>query len=137
MEREPETFKPPKRYSVPNPPEGVKVKVQIMQRVKGGCIDLPGREKVSQICPRAGSACVAGTLRIGRAVVLGVPDILYVDAPLAGKQLAVPGVTGRQDAIEQVDAARHRFDEVFGRARAHEIPRPLLGQPWRGARDEV
>ena len=35
MEREPETFKPPKRYSVPNLPQSVKVKVQVMQRVKG------------------------------------------------------------------------------------------------------
>ena len=40
MERQPETFEPPKRYSVPNPPQGVKVKVQVMQRVKGGRVDL-------------------------------------------------------------------------------------------------
>src|SRR5436190_23797533 len=36
----PETFKPPKRYTFPNPAEGVKVKAQVMQRVKGRGVHL-------------------------------------------------------------------------------------------------
>jgi hypothetical protein len=36
-----------KRYSVPNRPHGVKVKVQIMQRVKGACEHLAGEEQVA------------------------------------------------------------------------------------------
>ena len=63
MEREPETFKPPKRYSVPNPAESVKVKVQIMQRVKGGRVHLAGQKKMTQIRARAGAARVAGARR--------------------------------------------------------------------------
>ena len=49
MEREPKTFKPPKRYTFPNPPKGVKVKVQVMQCVKGGGIDLAGLKEVTKI----------------------------------------------------------------------------------------
>jgi hypothetical protein len=47
MEREPETFKPPEHNSVPNLPQSVKVKVQVMQRVKGGRVDLPGLEQMA------------------------------------------------------------------------------------------
>ena len=35
---------------------------------------------------------------------------------------------GRQDAIEQIDAALHRADQVVGLADAHEIARRVLGQ---------
>jgi hypothetical protein len=49
MERQPETFKPPKHYSVPNPANRVKVKVQVMQRVKGGGVDFPGLKKMPKI----------------------------------------------------------------------------------------
>jgi hypothetical protein len=47
MERSPETFEPPKRYSVSNLPNSVKVKVQVMQRVKGGRVDFAGGEKMT------------------------------------------------------------------------------------------
>src|SRR5262245_25552695 len=103
MEREPETFKPPERYSVPNLPQSVKVKVQVMQRVKGRRVDFTRLEQMAQIGPRTGAAGVAGAGRIERAIVLRVLCILDVDAAGAGEQLAVPGVAGRQDAIKEVD----------------------------------
>ena len=82
MERCPETFEPPKRYSLPNPPQGVKVKVQVMQRVKGGRVHLAGQKQVPQIGPGTGPAGVAAARRIGRPIVLGVPRVLDVDAAL-------------------------------------------------------
>jgi hypothetical protein len=51
MQRLPELFERAKRYSVPNPLHGVKVKVQIMQRVKGTSEDLAGDKQVAQIGP--------------------------------------------------------------------------------------
>ena len=51
MERKPEILKPPKRYSVPNPAECVKVKVQIMQRVKGGRTPFVGQKQMAKIGP--------------------------------------------------------------------------------------
>ena len=51
MERQPETVKPPERYSVPNPTQGVKVKVEVMQRVKGGRVDIVRHVQMSKIGP--------------------------------------------------------------------------------------
>jgi hypothetical protein len=51
VEFSPEIVKPPKRYSLPNPPKRVKVKVQIMQRVKDGSPHLAGHEQVPEIRP--------------------------------------------------------------------------------------
>jgi hypothetical protein len=51
MERSSETFKPPEHYSVLNPAQSVKVKVEVMQRVKGGCVDFARQKEVAQICP--------------------------------------------------------------------------------------
>src|SRR6185437_14964718 len=101
MERCPETFKPLKRYSVPNLSERVKVKVQVMQRVKGGRVDFAGLEKVPQISTRAGPARMATARRIRGTIVLGVPRILNIDRPFAGEQLPVPGVSRRKHAVEQ------------------------------------
>ena len=42
-----------------------------------------------------------------------------------------------QDAIEQVDAARHALDQVVGHAAAHEIPRPVVGQLRGGVRHDL
>jgi hypothetical protein len=36
----PESFEPSKPKTLSNPAKGVKVKVQVMQRVKGGSVDL-------------------------------------------------------------------------------------------------
>src|SRR3954464_9921358 len=89
VKREPETFEPPKRYSVPNPPQGVKVKVEVMQRVKGGRVDLVGHVQMAQIRARTGRAGVAAAGRIGRAAVVGIARVPDVETPLAGEQLAV------------------------------------------------
>ena len=51
MERLPETLEPTELNSLPNPPHGVKVKVQIMQRVKGRRRHLAGHEEMPQVGP--------------------------------------------------------------------------------------
>ena len=65
-----------------------------------------------QIGPRKVPAGVAAARRIDRAVVLGKLRVLDVERALAGEELAVPGVPGRQHAVEHVDAAGHGLDEV-------------------------
>ncbi len=47
MEREPEAFKPPEHYSVPNPSHGVKVKVQIVERIEDTCGHLAREKEVA------------------------------------------------------------------------------------------
>src|SRR5262249_17689548 len=101
---DPETLELPKQYSLPDPPEGVKVEAQIMQRVKGGGVHLAGQEQMPQVRARESPARIAAAGGVGRAVVLGVLRVFYIDAPLAGKQLAVPRIAGREDAVEHVHA---------------------------------
>src|SRR5258706_3605452 len=128
----PESIEGPKRYSVSDPPHGVKVKAEIMQRVKGACGHLPGHVEMPQIGARMRAASVTAALRIDCSSVLGKPRVLDIDATLAGEQLAVAGVAGRHDAVEHVDTARHTLHEIRRRPCAHQVARLMLGQTSAG-----
>src|SRR5688572_14635838 len=119
METLPEIFEPAERYSLPNPGECVKVKAQVMQRVKGASGHFSGHIEMPQIGPRKGPASVATARRIGGAIVLGVLGVLDVDGPLAREQLAVARIPGWEHAVEHVHAAGHGFHDIEGRADAH------------------
>src|SRR5262249_43475335 len=43
----------------------------------------------------------------------------------AGEVLAVAPVASRHDAIEHIDSKRDRLNDVFRRAHAHQVTRPL------------
>src|SRR6266498_963328 len=113
MELAAEFFKRAEHYSLPNPPHGVKVKVEIMQRVEGGRGHLPGEEKVTEVRAREVPAGVAGAVRIGGRHVLGVARVFDDDRAPARNELAVARVARREHAVEHVDAARAAFDEII------------------------
>jgi hypothetical protein len=119
MERLPELFERAKRYSVPNPPHGVKVKVQIMQRVKGAGDDLAGDKNVPKVRPREVPTGVTPARWISGPVVLGKACILDVEDAFAGEELAIPGVARWHHAIEHVHASSDTFDEVERSPDAH------------------
>src|SRR6476469_241987 len=121
----PELLEGPEHNSLSNPPHGVKVKVQVVQRVKGSRVHLAGDEKIAQIGPGVPPAGRAPAVRVDRPVVLGVPGVLDGDGPLSGEELAVPGVAGGQDAVEQVDAPGDTLHQVVGHAGAHQVARPV------------
>src|SRR5215468_8128022 len=72
----PELLEGPEHNSLSNPPHGVKVKVQVVQRVKGGRVHLAGDKKIAQIGPRVPPTGRAGTVGIDGPVVFGVPGVL-------------------------------------------------------------
>src|SRR6185436_12665116 len=96
-------FKRAEHYSLPNPPHGVKVKVEVVQRVEGGGGHLAGDEKVPEVGSRKMPAGVARALRIGRRDIFGVPRVLDDERPAAREELAVSRVARREHAVEQVD----------------------------------
>src|SRR6185436_6666729 len=112
MKTLPEIFEPAERYSLPNPPHGVKVKAQIMQRVKGGSGHFSRFEKVTQIGPGKVPAGIAAARRIGRSVVFGKLRVLDIYRAFAREELTIAGVSRRQDAIEHVDAPGDGFHQV-------------------------
>src|SRR6185436_16012748 len=119
MKTLPEIFEPAERYSLPNPPHGVKVKAQIMQRVKGASGHLAGHGEVSQIGPGKVAAGIAAARRIGGSIVFRKLRVLDVYGALASEELTVPGVSRRHDAVEHVDAPGDRFDQVDRRPDTH------------------
>ena len=86
---------------------------------------LVGLDEVVEIGARIVARGGAGTRLVDRARVVGVARVLEVDRPEAGEGEPVPAVARRQDAVEHVDAACHRLDDVLGCADPHEIARPL------------
>ena len=70
----------------------------------------------------------AVAFRVERGRIVGVPGVAQVDGPAPRVGETVAPVARRQDAVEHVDAAPDRLDEVLRRADAHEITRLLRRQ---------
>src|SRR3546814_2830389 len=81
--------------------------------------DLLARaDEVMQIGARPGRADGAGTVGIERRLILGEFGVANIDRPVAGKRLPVAARPRRQYAIEHVDPARDRADQIVGFADA-------------------
>src|SRR5207248_11063226 len=74
---------------------------------------------------RHGRTCAFG---IERRWVVGIFGVAQIDPAEAREGLTMAAGTRRHDAIEHVDAARRRFENVLGRADPHEIARPAVWQ---------
>ena len=81
----PEFLQCAKHYSLSNSIHGVKVKVEIMQRVKGARGHFAGLKKMPQIGSGKVLAGIAGTLLVQGAQVLGKFRVLDVQTARAGK----------------------------------------------------
>src|SRR5688572_32868408 len=86
MELLAEFFKRAKRNSLSNPAHRVKVKVEVMQRVKGSRAHFAGDEKVAKVRARKVPARVAAALGIGRGEVLRVARVFDDQRPMPGQQ---------------------------------------------------
>ena len=137
MELLAEFFKRAEHYSLPNPPHGVKVKVEIMQRVQRRGGHLAGHEKVPQIGARKVPACVAAALRIGRRLVLGVAGVLDDEGPVAVRSWPFRAFrVGSTQSNMSMPRATHSI-------RSSGMPVPIryrgrsAGQLRRGMRDDL
>jgi hypothetical protein len=73
-------------------------------------------------------ACVATARRIDRAFHGGVGGAPQVASAKAGEGHPLPGKRGWQNAIEHVDTAVYRLEQISRGADSHQIARPVLGQ---------
>ena len=113
-------------------PHQLLVVVQVVQRVQARAEDLVRFLQVVEIGAREMAAGVAGALRVERARVVAMARIADLEIAVAGEEPAVTRVARRQHAVEEVDARRDRLDQIFRRAHAHQVARPLFGQPRAG-----
>src|SRR3954462_2015228 len=111
MELAAEFFKRAEHYSLPNPAHGVKVKVEVMQRVEGSCGHFTDDEKMAKIGAREVPASVAAAIRIGRRHVFGVAGVLDCHRSATCQQLPIARVPRRQHTIEEVDPSGHTFHQ--------------------------
>src|SRR5882762_7916358 len=74
------------------------------------------------------SAGIAGAALVERAGVVAVARVADLEVAVAREEPAVPGIACGQHAVEEIDARRDRLDQVFGRAHAHQVARPVFGE---------
>src|SRR6476659_10165216 len=96
-----EPFKRAEHNSLPNPPHRVKVKEEVVDRVERRTGHFARHIEVAEVGTAVPPAGIAATLGIRWTRVLGVTSVLDDNHALAGQELAVPGVAGGQDTVEQ------------------------------------
>src|SRR6185312_12459685 len=74
------------------------------------------------------SAGTATAFGIEWARITGMARIAQIDRAAPGEALGGSSRARRQHAVEEIDAAPDRADNVVGLADAHEIARPVLGE---------
>src|SRR5690606_7184743 len=83
-----------------------------------------------------GAAVVAGgrtgAFLIKRARIVRMAGILQIDPAAPGKGKSVAAVAGRHHAIEHVDTAPDRLNEIVGRADTNQIARTAPGKEGPG-----
>ena len=80
---------------------------------------------------REGLAGIAIAGLINRSLIARKSCVHQVETSLGRKRGVMPRQAGRQDAIEDVDAAQDAVDQVFGRTDSHQVARLVLGQQRR------
>src|SRR5690349_16241402 len=73
-------------------------------------------------------------LRVERTRIVGMPGVFDVDRAEAGESKSMAAVARGQDAVEHVDAAGNRLENIRWRAHAHQITRLREWQSRRGGR---
>src|SRR5260370_21536978 len=66
----------------------------------------------------------------------GVAWVFEIDRSEAGEGETMSAVAGRQHAVEHIDAAGHRLEQVLGRAYSHEVARAIGREPRHAALDD-
>src|SRR3989442_946676 len=80
----------------------VKVKVDIVERIKHAGEDLTRHEEMAQVRPGKPPAHGAATSFVNRCGIFSVAGVLYRKTSSACEQISISGVASRQDTIKHV-----------------------------------
>src|SRR5262245_28498046 len=108
--------------SLPYAFHSVKEERQIVVGQKDAGQQLARKVQVSNKGPRMPATDRALERFIERLLIERIPGVFDIQLAARGEGLAVAAVPRGQDTIEHVDAARDRFDQVFGGADTHQVP---------------
>src|SRR5260370_16765828 len=121
----------PKRDSLADLADYVKVKVDIVVGGENGAGDFSCSEEVTKIGARVAAADGTSTLGINGLLILGVTRVLDEHAAFAGVEAGVTRGACGEHTIHHVDAKSDVVGDLLGAADAHEIAQAVLGQQSR------
>src|SRR6185369_13928572 len=104
------------------------VKGQVMLGEQHGAEDLARLVQVVKVGAAVVGADVTGAAFVERRGILRVARIPEIDGPGMGEALPVAARAAGQDAVEHVDPAFHRANQVIRLAHAHQVARAVLRQ---------
>ena len=104
------------------------VERQIMLGQQHCAEDFAGLGQVVEIGAAVVAAGIARATLVQRGQILGVFCVAQIERAVPGEGLAVAARAAGQDAIEHIDPALDRADQVIGLAHSHQIARLVRGQ---------
>src|ERR1700683_593119 len=103
------------------------VEIQIVDGAQERAKNLAALVQMTQVAAAVVQAGVAAAVVLDRAGLQAVSGVADVDDPAAREQMRVARVARGHHAIEHVDAAAHRLQDVLGPADPHEVARLVRG----------
>src|SRR5215211_690664 len=85
---------------------------------------------MTEIRARVSPAYGAATRFVERPRIVGPLCVLDVQPAARRESLACAAIARRQNAVEHIYSTRDGFDQIFGRADAHKVPRRLFRHSW-------
>src|SRR6202167_3136889 len=103
------------------------VEKQIVDGVQARAKNLAALVQMTQVAAAVVQAGVAAAVVLDRSGLQAVSGVADVDDPAAREQMRVARMARGHHAIEHVDAAAHRLQDVLGPSHAHEVARLVRG----------
>ena len=104
------------------------IKIEIMQGMEDRRKDFACQIEVTQIGTGEMLTAIAVTRLVQRARITGKLGPLDAELSPGGKKSPIPGISRRQNAIEEVIAALDRTDQILRSSHSHEIAGTILRQ---------
>ena len=102
--------------------------MQVVNTVQLVGQNLPAHEQVPQIGPGIIAAGITAALFIKRPGIIPIAGIFYNKSAPGSKEHSISGIAGWHNAVEHVDPAVYRFNQIFRGADPHEVDRLVFGQ---------
>ena len=112
---------------VADPLHQLVVEIEVVKHAKAHSERLARLEEMADIGARIASAGRAFARGVDRLRVGKILFVIDVHLAVPGKEISVPRVSARHDAIKEVDAAAYRLEKVLGRSDTHQIARLVFG----------
>jgi hypothetical protein len=99
---------------------------QVVDREQAVGQQLLGSEEVCQVGTAKAPTGAAIALGVNGLLLVEVSGIPQIEAPPGDPGLPIAGNPGGQNRVKEVNAPQDCLEQVNGRAKAHEVPDPVV-----------